>query len=95
MALTGTTIHKAKFLTTVNRIVDRGAVESAHRVLQYCSQVLRYAIATGRAERSPVADLRGALPPVRQTHHAAIIEPNAIGGLLRAIDGYQGSFVTK
>ena len=83
------------FLTTVNRVVDRGAVESAHRVLQYCSQVLRYAIATGRAERNPVADLRGALPPVKQTHHAAIIEPNAIGGLLRAIDGYQGSFVTK
>lgn len=81
-------IPAKEFLVTVNRIVDRGAVESAHRVLQYCSQVLRYAIATGRAERNPVADLRGALPPVKQTHHAAIIEPNAIGGLLRAIDGY-------
>jgi integrase len=88
-------IPAKEFLATVNRVVDRGAVESAHRVLQYCSQVLRYAIATGRAERNPVADLRGALPPVKQTHHAAIIEPNAIGGLLRAIDGYQGSFVTK
>jgi len=88
-------IPAKEFLATVNRIADRGAVESAHRVLQYCSQVLRYAIATGRAERNPVADLRGALPPVKQTHHAAIIEPNAIGGLLRAIDGYQGSFVTK
>ncbi|OOG63982.1 integrase [Rhodanobacter sp. B04] len=88
-------IPAKEFLTTVNRIVGRGAVESAHRVLQYCSQVLRYAIATGRAERNPVADLRGALPPVKQTHHAAIIEPAAIGGLLRAIDGYQGSFVTK
>lgn len=88
-------IPAKEFLTTVNRIVGRGAVESAHRVLQYCSQVLRYAIATGRAERNPVADLRGALPPVKQTHHAAIVEPAAIGGLLRAIDGYQGSFVTK
>jgi len=88
-------IPAKEFLATVNRVADRGAVESAHRVLQYCSQVLRYAIATGRAERNPVADLRGALPPVKQTHHAAIIEPNAIGGLLRAIDGYQGSFVTK
>jgi integrase len=63
--------------------------------LQYCSQVLRYAIITGRIERNPAADLRGALPPVKQTHHAAIIEPNAIGGLLRAIDDYQGSFVTR
>jgi integrase len=88
-------IPAREFLATVNRVADRGAVESAHRVLQYCSQVLRYAIATGRAERNPVADLRGALPPVKQTHHAAIIDPDAIGGLLRAIDGYQGSFVTK
>lgn len=55
-------ISAKEFLTTVNRVVDRGAVESAHRVLQHCSQVLRYAIATGRAERNPVADLCGALP---------------------------------
>jgi integrase len=84
-----------ELLATVNRIVDRGAVESAHRVLQNCGQVLRYAIATGRAERNPAADLRGALPPVKQTHHAAIIEPAAIGGLLRAMDAYNGSLVTK
>lgn len=84
-----------ELLTTVNRIVDRGAVESAHRVLQNCGQVLRYAIATGRAERNPAADLRGALPPVKQTHLAAIIEPAAIGGLLRAMDAYNGSLVTK
>jgi len=83
------------FLVTVNRIVDRGATESAHRVLQNCGQVMRYAIATGRAERNPVADLKGALPPVKQTHHASITEPQAIGGLLRAMDAYNGSLVTK
>lgn len=88
-------ITAKEFLATVNRIVDRGAVESAHRVLQNCGQVLRYAIATGRTERNPAADLRGALPPVKQTHHAAIIEPDAIGGLLRAMDAYNGSLVTK
>jgi len=88
-------ITAKELLATVNRIVDRGAVESAHRVLQNCGQVFRYAIATGRAERNPAADLRGALPPVKQTHHAAIIEPNAIGGLLRAMDAYNGSLVTK
>jgi integrase len=88
-------ITAKELLATVNRIVDRGAVESAHRVLQNCGQVFRYAIATGRAERNPATDLRGALPPVKQTHHAAIIEPNAIGGLLRAMDSYNGSLVTK
>ena len=88
-------ITAKEVLATVNRIVDRGAVESAHRVLQNCGQVMRYAIATGRAERNPAADLRGALPPVKQTHLASIIEPNAIGGLLRAMDAYNGSLVTK
>lgn len=88
-------IAAKEFLATVNRIADRGAVESAHRVLQNCGQVMRYAIATGRAERNPVADLKGALPPVKQTHLAAITDPNAIGGLLRAMDAYQGSLVTK
>jgi integrase len=88
-------ITAKEFLSTVNRIVDRGAVESAHRVLQNCGQVLRYAIATGRAERNPVADLRGALPPVKPKNLAAITDPAAIGGLLRAIDAYQGTFITK
>lgn len=87
---------KAKeLLATVNRIADRGAAESAHRALQSCGQIFRYAIATGRAERNPAADLRGALPPVKQTHLAAITDPNKVGGLLRAMDAYAGSFVTK
>lgn len=84
-----------ELLTTINRIVDRGAVESAQRALQNCSQVFRYAIVTGRADRNPAPDLRGALPPVKPTHHAAITDPNAVGGLLRAIDAYAGSFITK
>lgn len=84
-----------ELLTTLNRIADRGAVESAHRVLQNCGQVFRYAIATGRTERNPVADLKGALPPVKQTHLAAITDPSKVGGLLRAMDAYAGSFVTK
>lgn len=84
-----------ELLASLNRIVDRGAVESAHRALQNCAQVFRYAIATGRTARNPAADLRGALPPVKQTHRPSITDPEAIGGLLRAMDVYQGSFVTK
>ena len=84
-----------ELLAMLNRIVDRGAVESAHRVLQNCGQVFRYAIATGRTDRNPAADLRGALPPVKQTSHAAITDPLGVGALLRAMDGYAGSFVTK
>lgn len=82
-------------LSTVRRIESRGAVETAHRALQNCSQVFRYAIATGRAERDPTPDLRGALPPVKETHLAAMTDPKDVAALLRAIDGYEGSYVTK
>jgi integrase len=88
-------ITAKELLATVTRIADRGAVETAHRALQNCGQVFRYAIATGRAERNPAPDLRGALPPVKPTHLAAITAPPEIGGLLRAIESYQGSFITK
>lgn len=88
-------ITAPELLSVLRRIESRGALETAHRAHQNCSQVFRYAIATGRAERDPSPDLRGSLPSVKQTHHAAITEPKAIGALLRAIDGYQGYFVTK
>jgi integrase len=81
-------------LTCLRRVEGRGAVETAHRIVQNCGQVFRYAIATGRAVRDPAADLRGALPPVKEKHHASITDPKAIGELLRAISGYQGSLIT-
>jgi integrase len=82
-------------LATMRRIENRGALETAHRALQNCSQIFRYAIATGRAIRDPGADLRGALPPSNGKHHASITDPKAIGELLRAIASYQGSLITK
>ena len=89
------TITAPELLTVLRRIEGRKAIETAHRAMQNCSRVFRYAIATGRAERDPSVDLRGALPPSQEIHHASITEPKAIGELLRAIDGYQGSVVTK
>jgi len=62
---------------------------------QTCGQILRYTVASGRAERDVSADLRGAIPPVRKRHFATITDPNAISGLLRAINDYNGYFVTK
>jgi integrase len=81
-------------LSALRRIEERGAIETAHRALQNCGQILRYAVATGRAERDVAADLRGALASVKTKHHASITEPNSVGELLRAISCYQGSFVT-
>lgn len=83
-------------LAAIRRIEARGALETAHRVLAICGQVFRYAVATGRVERDPTGDLRGALPPVKRGNHfAAITEPKKVGELLRDIDGYQGSFVVQ
>lgn len=90
-----TSITPPDLLKILRRIEERGALETAHRAQQNCSQVFRYAIATGRAERDPVPDLRGALPSAKPKHLAAMTSPESIGALLRAIDDYQGSFVTK
>ena len=88
-------ISPPELLKTLRRIEERGAVESAHRMRNYCGQIFRYAIATGRAERDASADLRGALSPPIKQHRAAITDPKSTAELLRAMDSYQGSFVTK
>lgn len=84
-------ITAPELLAVIRRIENRGAIETAHRALSNCGQVWRYAIATGRAERDLSADLRGALPPVKGEHFAAITDPKRLAELLRAIDGYQGT----
>lgn len=83
-------ITAPQLLSVVRRIEARGALETAHRALHNAGQVFRYAVATGRAERDPSGDLRGALPPVKEKHHASLTDPAAISDLLRAIDGYKG-----
>lgn len=88
-------LEAPEFLAVVQRIEKRGAFESAHRVMQICGQIMRYAVATGRARRNPVADLRGALTPAPVRHHPAITDPGELGRLLAAIEGYRGSFVTR
>ncbi len=82
-------------LTTIRRIETRGRLETAHRALQNCGQVFRYAVATGRAERDPTGDLRGALPPTREKHMAAITDPVEVGALLRAIDAFKGTLIVQ
>ena len=88
-------VNAPDLLTTMRRIEARGAIETAHRALRDAGQVFRYAVATGRAERDPSGDLRGALPPVISNHHASITDPKEVGRLLRDIALYEGSFITK
>lgn len=88
-------ITPPELLAVIRRIAARGAVETARRDLQKCGQIFRYAVANGKAERDITADLRGAIAPPAKRHFASIHEPKEIGELLRAIDAYRGSPVTR
>ena len=82
-------------LDVLRRIEKRGTLDTAHRAKGNISQVMRYAIATGKAERDPCPDLRGALPPAKESNFASITDPVKVGELLRAIDAFQGTFVVR
>lgn len=84
-------MNAPELLKVVKRIEDRGRADMAHRALQNCGQVFRYAIPTGRCERDLSADLRGALKPKSPGHFAAVTDPREVGKLLRAIHGYRGT----
>jgi len=89
-------ISPSVLLAAIRKIEARGALETAHRAMACCGQVFRYAVATGRADRDPTVDLRGALPPYKKDKHfAAITDPKKVGELLCDIDGYQGSYIVR
>lgn len=87
-------ITPPELLTVLRKVEARGRYETARRLRSTCGQVFRYAISTGRAERDPSADLRGALTAPRVKHRAAVTDPKALGAMLRAIDGYNGQPIT-
>ncbi len=88
-------IEALEILSCLRRVERAGHLETAHRALQYCSRIFRYAVATGRAARDPAWDLRGAIPPAAEKHLASYTDPGKIGELLRAIDAYTGSQVVR
>jgi integrase len=88
-------IKPPALLAVLRRVESRGALDTAHRERFMCGQIFRYAIATGRAERDPSTDLRGALPPVKFGHRAAPTDPKDVAPLLRAIDDFKCTFPVK
>ena len=89
------TITASELLRVLRRVEEKGALETAHKLRRHCGQIFRYAIVTGRADRDPSQDLKGALSPVNVRHFASITEPKKIGELLRAIYRYKGQMVTR
>ncbi len=82
-------------LRVLNRIQDRGAIETAHRAKSICSEVFRYGVLNNRCERDFTQDLKGALLPTKVKNMACITNTNRLSGLLKAIDSYEGEFITR
>ena len=89
------TLTPPMVLAVLRRVEKRGVVETAHRALEHCSQVFRYAVATGRVESDPARDLKDALRRPMVKHFAAITSPERLGTLLRAIHSYNGTPVVN
>ena len=82
-------------LAALKRQEAMGKLETARRCRSFAGCVFRYAAATGRAESDPTSLLRGALITLKTKHHSAILDPEAVGELLRAIDAYSGHLITR
>ena len=85
-------ITAPQFLETVKRVESLNIAETAKRTLQTAGQVFRYAVQNGFTERDVTADLKGALAATTKKHMAALTDPKEVSELLRAIDGFKGSF---
>lgn len=88
-------IEPSEVLAALRRIESKGNYETARRMRSLASRIFRYAIATSRAQSDPTQFLRGALITPQVEHRRAILEPKAVGGLLRAIDGFKGQPLTR
>ncbi len=84
------TIDARLLFDVLTSLQSSGLEETAHRARFICGQIFRYAVMKGLVEYNPVPNLRGALRPRRPKHMATILEPDRIGELVRAIDGYHG-----
>jgi len=87
----------ADLIRVIERIEQRGSVDIARRVHNYIGRVFRYAVGRGLVTRDPSRDieLKDILSPADVQHHASVTDPKAVGGLLRAIEGFTGAFATR
>ena len=88
-------ITPPQLLEVLRRIESRGVIETAHRALENCSQVFRYAVATGKHSTNPARDLKDALKRPDPRNFPAITDPNRFGELLRASDTYAATTVVR
>ncbi|CAJ3473116.1 tyrosine-type recombinase/integrase [Burkholderia pseudomallei] len=85
-------IDAPEILVVLKRVDGRGARFTAHRIRSEISRVFRYGIKEGHCKADPARDLVDAIPPAQTTHFASITEPEKVGEMLRAFDGFTGTF---
>lgn len=88
-------IEAPELLRVLRRMEEGGALETAHRVLRVCGQIFMYAVATSRCKRNPCGDLRKSLPPAQGTHFSATLDRKRLAQILRAMRGYEGTFIVR
>lgn len=87
-------IQPIEMLETIRKIENRGALESAKRILHMASAVFRYGVATGRCYRDPTVDIRGALRPAAQPKQRRALPANEIPTFMRRLANYDGEKTT-
>ena len=85
-------LEAPEFLSVARRVEKRGHIDTAHRAIQLCGQVMRFAVAEGLVRRDPTGDLRGALVPVESNHMPSVTEPARVGQILQMFEAFTGSF---
>jgi integrase len=88
-------VSAPELLALLRKVESRGTVETAHKVARACGQVFRYGIASGRCERNPAADLRGALKARPKPKHMAALPASELPTFMGKIDAYDGEVQTK
>lgn len=90
-------IEPLEFLKVIQKIEERGAVESAHRIFSLCAQIWKFAVATQRAKHNIAADIdkKYALQKPQEKNYPTITNPDEIDVLLKAIESYRGDFSTR
>ena len=83
------------FLEMLRRLESQKQLYSVKRISIVCGLIMRFAVATGRADADPMPSLRGSLKAHKTKHLASTTDPKQVGRLLRTIDAYQGSFVVS
>lgn len=88
-------ITTLEVLEALKRPQRQNKIETAHRALQATGQVFRYAVQTGRAVRDVTIEIKKTLPSNRVKHMASFTDPKEVAELLRAIDGFRGTFTVE